>query len=764
MAHSGVGALGELALGELQQPLRWGMFSEPPIVIRKAVAQPLVQAADMSFLQIAYNPRTVGRFSESPTVKLPRQTMPSRQWNDISFLQIAYNPRIWGAYSESPTARTKPAPSLVPWAELPMPPTVVPVTVPALFSESPVASVKPFRVAFERTGFDDTFQVILQQGPVFSESPFQLFRTRPWLMQWVDISFLQIAYNPFSWGQFSESPVVTKNSNRPLLPPSADIAFLQIAYTPSAWGRYSESPYSLVKPFRVALERTGWDDTFAPILQQGPVFSESPIRFKVPFLLQQFADISFLQIAYTPGPLVFSEPPIAATRPKAVDQPGFVSFTIAVPTPNYWGMFSESPIASKKPTPLWPWADISFSQISYTPSALTFAESPYALKRPRPFEQQPWWQFPITVPTPQTWGMFSESPWLFRRPTPLYPWTDIAFLQISYTTGPLVFSESQRAFKAAKPFDQQPWVGFVPPLSPTINYWGMFSESPWLFRRPTPLYPWSDIAFLQISYTPGPLVFSESPWAFKAPRPVEQQPFVSFTIAVPTPSTWGMFSESQWWFRRPFQLNPFADISFVQIAYTPALWGMFSESPYQLKKPTPGLLPFIDLPTLPISLIPLVFSESPWQFNRPFQLKQWSDISWLQIAYTPSNWGAYSESPYRIRGPLSPALMQAADIAFLQIAYTPSALVFAESQWTNRNVTQWKQRLDQPGLMPNVPPTAAATPSALVFSESPTHVTARWMGAAMLSQEGMWGWAFPPPIVIQKVWEWHIRYRRRGRR
>jgi len=299
---------------------------------------------------------------------------------------------------------------------------------------------------------------------------------------------------------------------------------------------------------------------------------------------------------------------------------------------------------------------------------------------------------------------------------------------------------------------------------PTINYWGMFSESPWQFKRPTPLYPWTDIAFLQISYTPGPLVFSESQWTFVRPRAFEQQPFLVIPIAVPTPSNWGMFSESQWNFKRPFQLNAWADIAFLQIGYTPSIWGMFSESPYSLTKPKPEIIQFVGMPTLPISLIPLVFSESPWWFKRPFQLNQFYDISWLQIAYTPSNWGAYSESPYRIRGPLSPALMQAADIAFLQIAYTPSALVFAESQWTNRNVTQWKQRLDQPGIMPTVPPTAAATPSALVFSESPVHVTARWMGAAMLSQEGNWGWSFPPAVIVQKVWEWHIRYRRRGRR
>jgi hypothetical protein len=391
----------------------------------------------------------------------------------------------------------------------------------------------------------------------------------------------------------------------------------------------------------------------------------------------------------------FIDPQLRKAKPAIPDQPGVITVTVAVATPAAWGMFSESPTRIMPPRALYPWADISFLQIVYTPSAWgMFSESPYALVRPRPFEQQPF----------------------------------------EFVSGP------------------------------APGFWGMFSESPYQIRRPTPLYPWSDISFLQITYTPSALVFSESPYQLKGPRPFEQQPFEVYPISVPTPQAWGMFSESPWWLRRPFQLNAFADISFLQIAYTPSTWGMFAESPYQLKAPRPEIIPWVGRsPVPPAALAPLVFSESPWQFKRPFQLQQFADISFLQIVYTPSNWGQFSESPYRIKAPLSPQLMQAADISFLQIAYTPSGFGFSEHPLANRYVHGWKAALDQPGIAPKVPPAATQTPTTLVFSEPQRHITMRWIGAAQLDL-GNWGWATPPAVVIKNVWEWHIRYRRRGRR
>jgi hypothetical protein len=632
------------------------MFGDSPAVV--AYSALMDGGADISFAQIAYNPQIWGEFSESP-LALKRPNPERMPWNGISFLQIAYTPSAWGSFSESPYALKKPNPERMPWA---------------------------------------------------------------------GISFLQFARNPLIWGAYSEPPLPPKpmlvqqhHPNPPtLVPVRPGVLVHEFVLTRPTIRPISHHEHGAVPPFVSAAVATPsfWS------------WSESPIQLKKPApLLTPHVDFTLPVMAAVTAQVVvpFSQS-LFVYRMQVVfgdTEPVFFPPAAAVFTPP---PFSESPRVVRKSTPLYPWTDISFLQIAYTPGPLAFSEPQWRFVPRRPFDQP-----------------------------------DIAFLQISYTPGPLVFSESPRTLRAPRPFEQQPWWEF-PITVATPNIWGMFAESPYQIRRATPLYPWSDISFLQVAYTPGPLVFSESQWAFVKSRPFDQPGFVVLPTAVVTPSIWGMFSESQWTFKKPAPLYPWADISFLQIGYTPALWGMFSESPLAQKKPTPSLIPYVDLPTLPISLVPLVFSESPLRSTPLFQLKQFSDIAFLQITYTPSIWGAFSESPYRIIPSLSPRLMQAADIAFLQIAYTPSALVFSEPQWANRNIRGWQQRLDQPSLMPNQPAPGTPTPSALVFSESPTHVTARWMGAAMLSQEGNWGWAFPPAVVVSKVFEWHIRYRRRGRR
>jgi hypothetical protein len=487
--------------------------------------------------------------------------------------------------------------------------------------DSPVVFRKPFRTALERTGIDDTLSAILLQGPVFSEG---------------------------------------------------------------AW--------TFRKPFRVALERTGIDETLAPILLQGPVFSDNAIRIVKPKASIPFADIAFL---------------------------------LQVPAPATMGAYIEQPIVLKKPTPsLLPWADFVAPTVTPPPAAWgQFSESPYRIQLARPL--LPWADYPF-LPISLVPLVFSESPTGTKLPQALKQFADIAFLQIAYTPSAFWFSESPYQLKAPRPFEQQPFEVF-PPAVVTPSSWGMFSESPWWFRKPFQLLQWADISFLQISYTPA---------------------------------AWGMFSESPGQLKKPFQLLQWADISFLQIAYTPSAWGMFSESPYQLKKPTPELMPWVGLPTLPVSLIPLVFTESPTRLTPPFLLRQFSDIAFLQVSYTPSAFG-FSESQWTFRRPF--LLNQFSDISFLQIAFTPSAFGFSEHPLANRNIRGWQQRLDQPGIAPIVPPPATQTPSALVFSEPQRHITMRWIGAAQLDL-GNWGWATPPAVIVKNVWEWHIRYRRRGRR
>jgi hypothetical protein len=350
-------------------------------------------------------------------------------------------------------------------------------------------------------------------------------------------------------------------------------------------------------------------------------------------------------------------------------EPVFFPPTAAVFTPP---PFSESPLALRKSTPLYPWTDISFLQIAYTPGPLAFSEPQWRIVPRRPFDQAGF-QF---LPTINTWGMFSEQ---------------------------------RAALKAPRPFEQQPWWEF-PIAVATPNIWGMFAESPYQIRRATPLYPWSDISFLQVAYTQGPLAFSESQWTFVKSKPFDQPGFVVLPTAVVTPSVWGMFSESQWAFRKPVPLYPWADISFLQISYTPTLWGMFSESPLAQKKPMPSLVPYVDLPTLPIRLVPLVFSESPTRVSPPRALLPWADIALLQIAYTPSAFG-FSESQWAFRRPFQ--LQQWSDISFLQISYTPGPLTFSESPLSRTA----PRPFDQPGFQ--FVPTVAATPTALTFSESP---------------------------------------------
>jgi hypothetical protein len=763
-----------------QTPKAW-WFSESPAVLKKTTPW-LWQWGDFAWQPA---PAPFVGYYKSPALVFRRRVMPGHPvWPPTT---PAAAPTVTSVFTDSPVALKVRTPAGIVSASFDnqFSPLVLLQQGP-VFAENQWRFQKPFRVALERLGFDDTFATLIPAGPVFAESQ-RAFRPPKALLPWSDIAFLQIAYTPGPL-TFAESPWRIRP---PRLLEQPGFVNIPVAVTPAAL-TFSESP--------IAFKRTTpwlwqWNDyPFLPVpapfigyfkspallfrrrVITSPVsaaptpppsaaftawgsFSESPTRTQLAKALLPWTDISFLQIAYTPSFFPWSESPTRRTPPRAFDQPGFQFLPPAVPTPQFWGMFAESPWQFKGPKAALAWADISFLQIAYTPTALAFSESPRSLVKPKAVDQ-PGFQ---VIPAFNTWGMFSESPAALKKPVPLYPWADISFLQVAYTPAALTFTESPYALRRPRPFEQQPWASFVPPLVPTPTIWGMFSESPYQLKSPRPLYPWADIAFLQIAYTPGPLAFSESPWAFKAPRPFDQPGFQFFPIAVPTPTTWGMFSESQWWFRRPFQLNAFADIAFLQIAYTPNSWGQFSESPYALRKPLLQVYPWADYPWQPISLVPLVFAESPTRRFPPFLLQQWADISFLQIAYTPSIWGMFTESPAALKRN-TPWLGQWADISFLQIAYTPSSFGFSEPSIANRNIRGWQQRLDQPGIMPNQPPPGTLTPSALVFSESPTHVTARWMGAAILSQEGMWGWAFPPPVVVTKVWEWHIRYRRRGRR
>jgi hypothetical protein len=615
----------------------------------------------------------------------------------------------------------------------PFPPA--PPVINFAWSESPTRTLGRFRIALERLGFDDTFQPILQQGPVFSESPLKL-----------------------------------------------------------------------VKPFRVALERIGFDDTFAPVLQQGPVFSESLQQFKRPFLLNQFADIAFLQIAYTANAAPwgqFSESPWTFKQARASDQQplGFQFVPPVTVTP----VFSEHPIALKRPAPsILPWTDISFLQIAYTPSAFGFSESQWTFRRPFQLKQWSDISFLQIAYNPAIWGMFSEQPAAQKKPTPsLVPWADypfqpivlrplvfsesptrvqrpfllnqfadVSFLQIAYTPGPMVFSESPWQFKQPHAFDQPGFISFTiavptpsfwpwsesptalkrpaPSLVPFVDFpWQpivlrplVFSESPTALKPPFLLKQWSDISFLQIAYTPGPLVFSESPYALKGPRPFEQQPMGLQGAVVVTPTNWGMFSESPWQFKaaRP-SLVPWADISFVQIAYTPSAL-VFSEQ-QRAFAPSRALRQWSDISFLQIAYTPgpLVFSEQQWTFRlprlldqpgfvapavvpaptfwpwsesptalkRPTPLYEWKDISFLQIAYTPQTWGMFSESPWQFKRPF--VLRQWADYPFLPISLVP--LVFSESPWWFKSPRALLPFIDFT-MMP-----AVLTPGPLVFSESP---------------------------------------------
>jgi hypothetical protein len=526
-------------------------------------------------------------------------------------------------------------------------------------------------------------------------------------------------------------PLVFTESPTSIRPPFqlkqwADYPFLPTVAEPLVWGMFSESPWTITKPRPLY----SWVDyvprSFVPLVPLS--FSESPTRVTPPFQLKQWADFPF---------------------PVTVALPG-------------WGMFSESPT---RPKPVVPPVDHMPFGFFVAPVTLAPAagghEAAFFVKPRVPVEHPTFANVPVGVVNPAIWGMFSESQWAFVRPKPLYPWADYPFLP----TIPVpaywgMFSESPTRTTPAKALQQFVDFQVLPILVPTPSALS-FSESPYALKKPTPLYSWSDISFLQIAITPASLVFSESPYAIKRPKPFEQQPFEFLAGIIPTPSALA-FSESPFVFRGPYQLKQWNDVPWIVLVPTPASL-VFSESPYTITKSRPEIMPWVGMPTLPITLVPLVFAESPIALKRPFQLKQFYDISFFQIAYTPSNWGMFSESPAVIAPRIHPLLTPAADISFLQIVYTPGPLTFSEQHVALKPVTPINLR-DQPSTVPTVPSAVAATPAALAFSESPTHVTARWMGAAQLSQEGSWGWAFPPPVVVSKVFEWHIRYRRRGRR
>jgi len=68
--------------------------------------------------------------------------------------------------------------------------------------------------------------------------------------------------------------------------------------------------------------------------------------------------------------------------------------------------------------------------------------------------------------------------------------------------------------------------------------------------------------------------------------------------------------------------------------------------------------------------VPLVFSESPRALRLARALLQWSDIAFLQIAYT-SGPLVFSESPILTK--MGKALLPWADYPFVPVATTPSA-------------------------------------------------------------------------------------------
>jgi hypothetical protein len=252
-------------------------------------------------------------------------------------------------FSQSPDVRWPRRPSRDVQGNFVARPSAAPVVVPAgLFSESPYTIRKPSRVALERTACD------IYQSPSyvitasFADNP--LLVTQPMLVGGNADAVLFPPVAAFlGWGMFSESPVRTMPAKALLQ--FADISFLQIVYTPSDWDSFSESPYTVRKPSRTALERTGSDDTFL-LFAYNPLiwpFSESQYAFKRPSPLQQFADIAFLQIVYTPGPLAFAESPRLLKASRPLDQPGFVPFIVAATlTPSFFP-WTESPILVKSP-------------------------------------------------------------------------------------------------------------------------------------------------------------------------------------------------------------------------------------------------------------------------------------------------------------------------------------------------------------------------------------------------------------------------------